>query len=48
MTRVKEPVVSVLLASDWAASGLAQDVRRGLGAQPRSLPPKWLYDDRGS
>jgi L-histidine Nalpha-methyltransferase len=48
VTRVKEPVVSVLLASDWAASGLAQDVRRGLGAQPRSLPPKWLYDDRGS
>ena len=48
MTRVKEPVVSVLLASDWAASGLVEDVRRGLGAIPRSLPPKWLYDDRGS
>ena len=28
--------------------GLVEDVRRGLGAQPRSLPPKWLYDDRGS
>jgi L-histidine N-alpha-methyltransferase len=25
-----------------------EDVRRGLGAQPRSLPPKWLYDDVGS
>jgi L-histidine N-alpha-methyltransferase len=48
VTRVKEPLVSVLLPSDWAASGLVDDVRRGLGAQPRSLPPKWLYDDRGS
>jgi L-histidine N-alpha-methyltransferase len=48
MTRVKEPMVSVHLPSDWAASGLVEDVRRGLGAIPRSLPPKWLYDDRGS
>ncbi len=48
MTRVKEPIIDVLLASDWAASGLVEDVRRGLGALPRSLPPKWLYDDRGS
>jgi L-histidine N-alpha-methyltransferase len=48
MTTVREPVIEVLLSSDWAATGLVQDVRRGLGAQPRSLPPKWLYDDRGS
>ena len=48
MRAVREPVVEVLLESDWAASGLVQDVRRGLGAIPRSLPPKWLYDDRGS
>jgi len=48
MTRAKEPVVSVLLDAGWASSGLVDDVRRGLGAQPRSLPPKWLYDDRGS
>lgn len=48
MRSVREPVVEVLLDSDWAASGLVQDVRRGLGAVPRSLPPKWLYDDRGS
>ena len=48
MTRIKEPLIDVLLRSDWAATSLVQDVRRGLGAQPRSLPPKWLYDDRGS
>jgi L-histidine Nalpha-methyltransferase len=29
-------------------SQLAEDVRRGLGARPRSLPPKWFYDARGS
>lgn len=27
---------------------LAEDVRRGLAARPRSLPPKWFYDTRGS
>jgi L-histidine N-alpha-methyltransferase len=42
------PVVSVLLDADWAAGTLVSDVRRGLGTQPRSLPPKWLYDDVGS
>ena len=48
MTQVKEPVVQRLLDPDWAAGTLADDVRRGLGAFPRTLPPKWLYDDRGS
>jgi L-histidine N-alpha-methyltransferase len=48
MTSVKEPVVRLLLERDWAQGSLVQDVRRGLGAHPRSLPPKWLYDDRGS
>jgi L-histidine N-alpha-methyltransferase len=41
-------VVEVLLDPDWAAGSLVDDVRRGLGSHPRSLPPKWLYDDRGS
>jgi L-histidine N-alpha-methyltransferase len=27
---------------------LVRDVRAGLGAQPKSLPPRWFYDDRGS
>ena len=48
MSQVRTPVVQVLLDPDWAMSSLVADVRRGLGEQPRSLPPKWLYDDRGS
>lgn len=28
--------------------GLADDVRRGLAAPPRALPPKHFYDERGS
>lgn len=47
MSRV-EPVVSLLLDPSRAASSLVDDVRRGLGAHPRRLPPKWLYDDEGS
>lgn len=27
---------------------LVRDVRTGLTARPRSLPPRWFYDDRGS
>lgn len=48
MTAAKEPSVSVLLNPDWARSSLVEDVRRGLSQHPRTLPPKWLYDDRGS
>jgi L-histidine Nalpha-methyltransferase len=44
----KEPVVSVLLDADRSNVSLADDVRRGLSAHPRRLPPKWLYDDVGS
>jgi L-histidine Nalpha-methyltransferase len=44
----RRPVVSVVLDPHWAADTLVDDVRRGLGSQPRSLPPKWLYDDVGS
>jgi L-histidine N-alpha-methyltransferase len=46
--QIVEPTVSVLLDPGWAADSLISDVRRGLGSQPRTLPPKWLYDDRGS
>ncbi|MEU8391904.1 L-histidine N(alpha)-methyltransferase [Micromonospora sp. NPDC048842] len=28
--------------------GLRDDVRAGLSAEPKSLPPKWFYDARGS
>ncbi|WP_432476165.1 L-histidine N(alpha)-methyltransferase [Nocardioides sp. GXQ0305] len=43
-----DPVVSVLLDPGWASGALVADVRRGLGERPLRLPPKWLYDDRGS
>jgi L-histidine N-alpha-methyltransferase len=29
-------------------SSLEDDVRRGLTAVPKDIPPKWFYDDRGS
>src|SRR3954447_17315302 len=43
-----EVVVDVYLRPDDVASALAADVREGLGRDPKSLPPKWFYDDRGS
>ncbi|HEX5861010.1 MAG TPA: L-histidine N(alpha)-methyltransferase [Nocardioides sp.] len=48
MTAPRPPVVSVVLDPHWAADTLVEDVRRGLGEQPRGLPPKWLYDEVGS
>jgi L-histidine N-alpha-methyltransferase len=44
----KEPRVAVLLDPDWASGSLVEDVQRGLSSHPRTLPPKWLYDDAGS
>ena len=44
----REPVVTVALDPHRASSALVDDVRRGLGSQPRTLSPKWLYDDVGS
>ncbi|SDI73506.1 dimethylhistidine N-methyltransferase/ergothioneine biosynthesis protein EgtC,TIGR03442 [Actinokineospora alba] len=41
-------VVEVHLPEDHAARALAADVRAGLTATPKSLPPKWFYDTRGS
>jgi L-histidine N-alpha-methyltransferase len=40
--------VDVHLAPDANARSLEADVRAGLGATPKTLPPKWFYDDRGS
>ena len=31
-----------------AETALADDVRRGLTATPKQIPPRWLYDPRGS
>lgn len=48
MSQRPDPVVRVVLDPERASSSLVADVRRGLGSVPRTLPPKWLYDDRGS
>ena len=48
MSHPVRPTVQVLLDADWAAGSLVEDVRRGLGSRPLTLPPKWLYDDEGS
>ncbi|HEY0143921.1 MAG TPA: L-histidine N(alpha)-methyltransferase [Thermoanaerobaculia bacterium] len=37
-----------LITLDSPASTFADDVRRGLGASPKSLPPRWFYDSVGS
>jgi len=36
------------LKSGPASGSLLEDARRGLAARPRSLPPKYFYDARGS
>lgn len=40
--------VDVHLEPGAMARALEADVRAGLGGMPKSLPPKWFYDDRGS
>lgn len=42
-----EPL-EIHLAERDLADGLRADVRTGLTAQPKWLPPKWFYDARGS
>ena len=40
--------VDVHLEPDSATRALEADVRTGLTRAPKTLPPKWFYDDRGS
>ncbi len=40
--------VKRLLPEGYLASALRADVRAGLSASPKALPPKWLYDEHGS
>jgi len=40
--------VDVHLEPDSMVRALEADVRIGLSATPKTLPPKWFYDDRGS
>ena len=42
------PTVDVHLGPSDRASALAADVRAGFTASPKSLPPVWFYDERGS
>ncbi len=45
---MNEPTIEVHLSAEHAATGLREDVRTGLTARPKWLPPKWFYDARGS
>jgi L-histidine Nalpha-methyltransferase len=45
---VKTYELTRLLAADHFSHALRHDVRSGLTANPKSLPPKWFYDARGS
>ncbi|GAA3048904.1 L-histidine N(alpha)-methyltransferase [Actinokineospora globicatena] len=48
MTDSRLDPVEVHLPDDHAARALAEDARVGLTATPKTLPPKWFYDARGS
>jgi len=39
--------IVVLLGTDDLAGALRTDVLEGLGSTPKTLPPKWFYDDAG-
>lgn len=43
-----EPELDIHLEADEWAPQLRQDVLDGLSTTPKTLPPKWFYDDRGS
>ncbi|HUP76422.1 MAG TPA: L-histidine N(alpha)-methyltransferase [Acidimicrobiales bacterium] len=42
------PVIDVYLRPEDTQRALADDVRTGLSARPKELPPKWFYDEQGS
>jgi L-histidine N-alpha-methyltransferase len=48
MTTSGKASVDVRLTPDHATRALRHDVVAGLGSDPKWLPPKWLYDARGS
>jgi len=45
---VTEPTLDIHLTADDLARELRADVRSGLTTRPKSLPPKWFYDAKGS
>jgi len=42
------PQIDVHLGPDWWRATLEAEIRQALLATPRSIPAKWLYDERGS
>jgi L-histidine Nalpha-methyltransferase len=42
------PIMKRFLTPDDLGKSLRQDVADGLTAFPKTLPPKWFYDERGS
>jgi L-histidine N-alpha-methyltransferase len=42
------PIIKRFLTPDDLGKSLRQDVADGLTAFPKTLPPKWFYDERGS
>ena len=45
---ITQPTFEHHLEDGWARRMLIDDVRRGLSRRPLRLPPRWLYDERGS
>jgi L-histidine N-alpha-methyltransferase len=43
-----EPTIHRHLEPDALTRALRSDVRAGLTSTPKTLPPKWFYDERGS
>src|SRR5262249_51083255 len=48
MPEVAQLRLDVHLTRGDRRAALAADVRRGLTSEPKELPAKWLYDERGS
>lgn len=48
ITVTPDAVIDVHLDPDWRERALRNDVAAGLTATPKSLPPKWFYDEVGS
>jgi L-histidine N-alpha-methyltransferase len=42
------PRIDVHLTADDLSARLRADVTEGLSSEPKELPPKWFYDERGS
>ncbi len=48
MATTDAPTIDIHLTGDDLRAALIEDVRAGLSAEEKSLPPVWFYDDRGS